>query len=221
MTDDCSCGTICNAKTQGTPSRCPRSGRAYPDQTEAPMPDAVNPKQLCAVADGKAPLEYLEPAGDAETALVMKHGADKYGLRNYTVTPINTRTYIGAVARHLRAIRLGEDVDPDSGHSHWAHIRACCDVVFGAQHAGTLVDDRAPQINGLLAGRGNSEAWHRMPGDGLDELAEEMRTVEPFVVQARCCFGGSTALDRGCVPNADSSKPCWGGPGPMFPPETS
>lgn len=38
MPDDCSCGTICNAKTQGTPSRCPRSGRAYPDQTEAPVP---------------------------------------------------------------------------------------------------------------------------------------------------------------------------------------
>lgn len=106
-----------------------------------PEPD-VNPKELRAAADGKAPLEFLEPAGEVETAYVMQHGAEKYGRRNYTVTPCKVLTYVGAVQRHLRAIRLGEDVDPDSGRSHWAHIRACADVVMGAQSAGMLVDDR-------------------------------------------------------------------------------
>lgn len=102
----------------------------------------TNPKELRAEADGKPPLDYLEAAGDAETAYVMKHGADKYGYRNYTVSPCKVRTYTGAVGRHLDAIKLGEDIDPDSGRSHWAHIRACCDVVMGADSAGMLVDDR-------------------------------------------------------------------------------
>lgn len=130
-------------------------------ETPPPVP-LTNPKELRAEADGKPPLDYLEAAGDAETAYVMKHGADKYGYRNYTVSPCKVRTYTGAVGRHLDAIKLGEDIDPDSGRSHWAHIRACCDVVMGADSAGMLVDDRkavalTPEYN-----------------RGLDELAEEL-----------------------------------------------
>lgn len=113
----------------------------YQSVKETPVPP-TNPKELRAEADGKPPLDYLEAAGDAETAYVMKHGADKYGYRNYTVSPCKVRTYTGAVGRHLDAIKLGEDIDPDSGRSHWAHIRACCDVVMGADSAGMLVDDR-------------------------------------------------------------------------------
>ncbi len=114
-------------------------------QEPAPMPEpapAVNPKELRAAADDKAPLEYLEPALDEPLARVMEHGALKYGFRNYTDTPCKVRTYIGAVMRHLHAIRLGEDIDLDSGESHWAHIAACCAVVLGAESAGKLVDDR-------------------------------------------------------------------------------
>ncbi len=121
-----------------------RAERPQP-QEPSPMPEpapAVNPKELRAAADGKAPLEYLEPALDKPLARVMEHGALKYGLRNYTDTPCKVRTYIGAALRHLHAIRLGDDIDPDSGESHWAHIAACCAVVLGAESAGKLVDDR-------------------------------------------------------------------------------
>lgn len=102
----------------------------------------VNPKELRAVSDGKDPLDFIEPALEGPLAYVMEHGAAKYGYRNYTVTPCKIRTYIGAVRRHTNALAGGEDIDPDSGQPHWAHIAACCAVVLGSQSAGMLVDDR-------------------------------------------------------------------------------
>ncbi len=105
------------------------------------MPN-VNPKALRAVADGKVPLEYLEPALEAPLAHVMKHGADKYGRRNYRDTPCKISTYVGAIRRHTLAWQTGEDIDPDSGQPHLAHIAACCAVMLGAEEAGTRVDDR-------------------------------------------------------------------------------
>lgn len=115
-------------------------------QEAAKAAGLTNPKELQAAAEGKAPLDYLEPALDVEKAYVMKGGAEKYGYRNYTISPIKVRTYIGAIERHMREIRLGNDIDAESGRSHWAHISACCDVIAGAELAGTLVDDRTPTL---------------------------------------------------------------------------
>lgn len=106
----------------------------------------VNPKVARAIADGKDPLDYLEPALEGPLSRVMKHGADKYGYRNYTGSAIDVRTYIGAVRRHTNALARGEDVDPDSGESHWAHIAACCAVVEGARKAGMLRDNRGANV---------------------------------------------------------------------------
>lgn len=104
----------------------------------------ANPKELRAAADDKDPLEYLEPALEGPLARVMRHGAKKYGYADYRVTPIKARVYIGAIRRHVNALARGEDVDPESGELHWAHIAGCCAVVCGATDAGTFVDDRAP-----------------------------------------------------------------------------
>lgn len=120
--------------------------RARMDSANTVAEGLTNPKELQAAAEGKAPLDYLEPALDVEKAYVMKGGAKKYGYRNYTISPIKVRTYIGAIERHMREIRLGNDIDAESGRSHWAHISACCDVIAGAELAGTLVDDRTPTL---------------------------------------------------------------------------
>lgn len=122
--------------------------RGIDERAEELAADAtrVNPKAARAIADGKDPLDYLEPALEGPLSRVMKHGADKYGYRNYTGSAIDVRTYIGAVRRHTNALARGEDVDPDSGESHWAHIAACCAVVEGARNVGMLRDNRGANV---------------------------------------------------------------------------
>lgn len=102
----------------------------------------TNPKELAAAADGKAPLEYLEAVCNPGEARVLKGGAGRHGLRNYTVSPIRAQVYVGALRRHIDAWASGEDTDPDSGESHLSHIRANVAVLQAAMAAGTFVDDR-------------------------------------------------------------------------------
>lgn len=102
-----------------------------------------NPKHIQAQKEGKFPMEYLVYDVLIEEALVLKHGADKYGVRNWRKDKILASTYEGAIMRHLFAWATGHDLDPDSGLSHLAHIRACCAIVLDAVIHDTLIDDRS------------------------------------------------------------------------------
>lgn len=114
-----------------------------PDIYEAQVerPNMENPKEAQAASDGKAPLDYLEPYADEQISWVMKVGAEKYGRRNYKHSPMQLTTYIGAMERHLAALKRGEMLDPDDGRHHLAHIGANVHVTMGAIEAGTFVDD--------------------------------------------------------------------------------
>jgi hypothetical protein len=103
---------------------------------------AMNPKHIQAQKDGKLPLEHLVVTMFPLDAAVHKHGADKYGVKNWRIDKILASTYEGAMLRHLTAWITGEDTDPDSGQPHLTHLRACCAVVLDAQMHGTLIDDR-------------------------------------------------------------------------------
>jgi len=105
----------------------------------------ANPKHIRAQKDGKTPLEYLIYSVLADEAHVLKHGADKYGVRNWRQDAILASTYEGAMLRHFLAWAMGEDTDPDSGYSHLIHLRACAAVCLDAQKAGTFIDDRDRQ----------------------------------------------------------------------------
>lgn len=112
----------------------------------------INPKELAAAQDDKAPLDYLEHAADVQISRALAggaftptgklSGAAKYGRRNFRYSPIKANVYIGAIKRHIGALANGEDIDPDSGLSHWAHIGADIHVVLSAMDAGTYEDDR-------------------------------------------------------------------------------
>lgn len=102
-----------------------------------------NPKHIRAMKDGKPPLEYLVSALDPSVARVLRHGADKYGVRNWRIDKILCSTYEGAIRRHLEAWRAGEDHDPDSGERHLAHIVASIVIMADAEAHDTLIDDRA------------------------------------------------------------------------------
>lgn len=101
-----------------------------------------NPKYVRAQKEGKIPMEYLVYSVLASDARVHKHGADKYGVRNWQIDEILASTYEGAILRHFLAWASGEDIDPDSGEPHLNHIRACCAVVLDAQAHQKLIDDR-------------------------------------------------------------------------------
>lgn len=101
-----------------------------------------NPKEIDAHSNDKVPLDLLEPAADEAIARALAFGAEKYGLRNFTQSPIKARVYIGAIRRHVAAWLSGEEIAEDSRLHHLAHVGACVHVVLAAMEAGTFEDDR-------------------------------------------------------------------------------
>lgn len=104
----------------------------------------LNPKDLAATRDKKPQLDLLEHVANIEIARVMETGARKYGRKNFRTIPISATVYIGAIARHVGAWGAGENLDPESGISHLAHIGANVHVLLAAMEAGTFTDNRAP-----------------------------------------------------------------------------
>ncbi len=137
----------------------PTTGAMRPAWQTGPLDTPANPKDVQALRDGKVPLDLIEHAAEVEIAKAMHTGAMKYGRRNYCHpdTPIYATTYGAAVRRHMGAWLAGEDLDPDSGLSHWAHIGANVNVVLGAMAAGTFIDDRAPATPLPASSRSNAQ----------------------------------------------------------------
>lgn len=90
----------------------------------------------------KAPMHLIPPYALEQTAWVHKFGAERYGPFNWRDTGVCATTYVSAIMRHLNAWRDGEDLDPESGISHIAHIATSCNILLDAGHCGTLQDDR-------------------------------------------------------------------------------
>src|SRR5690242_14166138 len=109
------------------------------------MTQLVNPKDVAAQADGKAPLDLLEPVANEEISRALAFGASKYGTRNYVESPIAARVYIAAIMRHCAAWLRGEDCAQDSGVHHLGHVGANVHVALAAIEAGTFIDDRHGQ----------------------------------------------------------------------------
>lgn len=66
--------------------------------------------------------DFLEDVGH-----VLGFGAQKYNPHNWR-GGLHYSRCIGAAYRHLGRINMGEDIDPESGLPHVAHL-ACC-VMF-------------------------------------------------------------------------------------------
>jgi hypothetical protein len=90
----------------------------------------------------KTPLGLIPPSAMEQVAWVHKLGAAKYGEANWRKTGVCASTYVNAILRHLNAWRDGEDLDPESGFSHLAHIACSCNILMDAAAVGKLQDDR-------------------------------------------------------------------------------
>lgn len=106
---------------------------------------------------GKVPLDLITPYTTLELAKVLDFGANVkgYGRDNWT-KGMPWSTVIASLKRHITAIELGEDIDPDSGYTyHAAHIM--CNAMFLLEYYRIYPegDDRAHE-------------WKRYPKVALD-----------------------------------------------------
>lgn len=92
----------------------------------------------------KPPLALIPYPAAQQIAKVMQLGAAKYGPWNWRSARVTRMTYAHAIMRHLGAWVDGEDLDPESGQSHMAHIASSACIVLDAEASGTLADDRPP-----------------------------------------------------------------------------
>ena len=108
-----------------------------------------NPKTVFGVQ--KPPMSFVPPFALRALGLVMKHGADKYGRLNWRQHRVSSTVYYDAAMRHLMAWMDGEDLDPESGQPHLAHVMACCTIILDAGDRGKLNDNRAEALDAKIA----------------------------------------------------------------------
>ena len=99
-----------------------------------------NPKDI--VGSDKVPIHLWPPTATAMGSMALMDGALKYGRTNWRVAGVRWSIYYDALMRHTFALFEGEDIDPDSGLPHEAHILACAAILVDAKAAGKLTDDR-------------------------------------------------------------------------------
>jgi hypothetical protein len=76
------------------------------------------------VKDDSSKLRYhLLPARALKAVVeVLDMGARKYAEENWRTVPDARKRYTSALFRHLEAWRMGEELDPESGLHHSAHV---------------------------------------------------------------------------------------------------
>lgn len=115
------------------------------------MADAdKNPKH--AAGRKKASMDGIPPIAIVREGAVMRHGYEKYGKFNWGEAGVVASVYYEAALRHLLAWYTGEDIDPESGQPHLAHVRACAGIVIDCTERGILDDDRPTGKTTLCAG---------------------------------------------------------------------
>lgn len=92
--------------------------------------------------DGDKPrMDLLPTVPLVEIAKVLTFGAKKYAAHNWR-GGIEYSRLIGSAYRHLSAFNDGEDLDPESGLPHLAHLGCCVVFLLEQYKRGTGKDDR-------------------------------------------------------------------------------
>jgi len=98
--------------------------------------------------DGKIRYSLLVEEFIEELTRVRMMGAEKYDDWDW-LNGLEYTRYMDAIRRHLKAFNVGEDVDPESGLSHLAHIACSAMFLYTFQKTGKGIDDR----HGVMADR--------------------------------------------------------------------
>ena len=92
---------------------------------------------------GKVEFDLIPPKALEEIAAVFTVGGKKYGARNWMQGMVWSRT-INSLMRHTNAFRGGEDLDPESGLPHMAHVAANAIFLLHYARYNKALDDRLP-----------------------------------------------------------------------------
>lgn len=122
---------------------------------------AMNPKSAAGRAK-PALFSVIPTAALVHLGEVMKLGANKYGAFNWRETKVPAEVYVDAAGRHLLSWFDGENIDPESGMSHLAHVMACCAIIIDAQENGMLDDNRpkAGKVGDMIANFQKTGKFH-------------------------------------------------------------
>ena len=107
-----------------------------------------NPKT--AYGEAKTKLSDTPTVGIQKMGRVFTGGAAKYGRFNWRDHTVSATVYYDAGLRHFMAWFNGEDIDPESGEPHLAHVMACCNILLDAEAHGKLNDNRKTTGKGTL-----------------------------------------------------------------------
>ena len=99
-----------------------------------------NPKD--AIGSDKVPMHLWPKTASVLGAMALLDGALKYGRSNWRAVGIRASIYYDAIDRHMTAWFEGEDIDPDSGLPHMAHVLAGAAIIVDAIAADRFRDDR-------------------------------------------------------------------------------
>jgi hypothetical protein len=91
--------------------------------------------------NGKPPMSLIPRCANEAEAEVLGFGAVKYDAHNWRKGFAWSRL-INSAMRHLMAFADGEDVDPETGFSHIAHLRCCTGFLLEHIKHGLGNDDR-------------------------------------------------------------------------------
>lgn len=89
----------------------------------------------------KPRMDLLDSGFLEDVASVLTFGANKYAAHNWR-GGINYSRLIAAAYRHLGAINRGEDIDPESGLPHSAHLGCCVQFLNWMMKHRPDLDDR-------------------------------------------------------------------------------
>lgn len=91
--------------------------------------------------NGKPSIGLIPNKALVQIADVFDFGAKKYGRHNYR-EGLQFSRLIDAAYRHLGAFNDGEDLDPESGKSHIAHLGCCVTMLLTFMKEHPELDDR-------------------------------------------------------------------------------
>ena len=111
------------------------AAQGYPDD---------NPKTVR--GEAKPKLSDTPTIGIRDMGRVFSMGAKKYGRFNWREHAVSSTVYYDAAMRHLMAWFDGEDLDPESGIHHLAHVMACMNILLDAREHGKLNDNRQERL---------------------------------------------------------------------------
>jgi hypothetical protein len=98
--------------------------------------------------EGKPRMDLLDAEFLEDMGMVLKYGAQKYAPHNWRKGLAVSRT-IAAIYRHLGAISKGEDIDPESGLRHTAHLGVNCQFLNWMIKNKPEFDDRYKPEKGI------------------------------------------------------------------------